>query len=110
MHAPLVGQRRAASAGLAEAGQTPAGCPRQVGPARTIALLGGALAGSGPGTSPCIDGLSLVSGGVPSALLDQTVRTTMAPLSKEHGEANARSTNRPLCLQSQIGDDRYLVG
>jgi hypothetical protein len=25
-------------------------------------LLGGALAGSGPGTSPCIDGLSLVSG------------------------------------------------
>ena len=31
--------------------ETPAGCPRQASPARTIALLGGALAGSGPGTS-----------------------------------------------------------
>ena len=33
-------------------------------PAMAIALLGGALAGSGPGTSPCVDGLSLVSGKV----------------------------------------------
>jgi hypothetical protein len=42
--------------------ETPAGCPRQASPARAIALLGGALAGSGPGTSPCIDGLSLATG------------------------------------------------
>jgi hypothetical protein len=41
--------------------ETPAGCPRQASPTRAIALLGGALAGSGPGTSPCIDGLSLVT-------------------------------------------------
>jgi hypothetical protein len=42
--------------------ETPADCPRQASPAWAIALLGGALAGSGPGTSPCIGGLSLVSG------------------------------------------------
>jgi hypothetical protein len=42
----------------------------------TIALLGGALAGSGPGTSPCIDGLSLTTGMVvPSTLLVQTMPT-----------------------------------
>src|SRR4029450_1045694 len=29
--------------------ETPAGCPRQASPAGAIALLGGALAGSGPG-------------------------------------------------------------
>src|SRR5918999_120618 len=53
--------------------ETPAGCPRQAGPAWAIALLGGALAGSGPGTSPCIDGLSLVTGMVvPSTLRVQT--------------------------------------
>ena len=58
--------------------QTPAGCPRQASPAWAIALLGGALAGSGPGTSPCIDGLSLSTGMVvPRALRVQTVRTTM---------------------------------
>jgi hypothetical protein len=34
----------------------------QACPAWAIALLGGALAGSGPGTSPSIDGLSLVTG------------------------------------------------
>jgi hypothetical protein len=31
-------------------------------PRLSIALVGGALAGSGPGTSPCVDGLSLVTG------------------------------------------------
>jgi len=36
--------------------EAPAGCPRQASPAGAIALLGGALAGSGPGTSPCVDG------------------------------------------------------
>ena len=40
-------------------------------PRPATALLGGALAGSGPGTSPCIDGLSLVTrhGGTQAALL-----------------------------------------
>jgi hypothetical protein len=55
------GQRRSAWRTLAGK-ETPAGCPRQASPAWAIALLGGALAGSGPGTSPCIDGLSLVTG------------------------------------------------
>jgi hypothetical protein len=60
-HARSRGQRRSASRALAGK-ETPAGCPRQVSPARAIALLGGALAGSGPGTSPNIGGLSLVTG------------------------------------------------
>jgi hypothetical protein len=49
-------------ADLAWARQTPPTTPDKRAPARAIALLGGALAGSGPGTSPCIDGLSLTSG------------------------------------------------
>jgi hypothetical protein len=73
-----VGAAAARVADLAEARQTPAGCPRQASPAWAIALLGGALAGSGPGTSPCIDGPSLTTGMVvPSTLRVQTVRTTM---------------------------------
>jgi hypothetical protein len=36
--------------------------PDKRAPPGAIALLGGALAGSGPGTSPYIDGLSLVTG------------------------------------------------
>ena len=41
-------------------------------------LARGALAGSGPGTSPCIDGPSPTAGMVvPSTLRAQTVRTTM---------------------------------
>jgi hypothetical protein len=36
--------------------------PRQASPAWAIALLRGALAESGPGTSPYRDGLSLVTG------------------------------------------------
>jgi hypothetical protein len=51
----------------------PVGWPRKASPAGAIALLGGALAGSGPGTSPCIDGLSLVTAMVvPSTLRVQT--------------------------------------
>jgi hypothetical protein len=59
---PARGGSGAPPGGPCLARQTPAGCPRQASPARAIALLGGALAGSGPGTSPCIDGLSLVTG------------------------------------------------
>jgi hypothetical protein len=73
------GQRRSARRGPLAGKGDPAGCPRQASPAWAIALLGGALAGSGPGTSPCVDGLSLTSGMVvPSTLGVQTVRTTMA--------------------------------
>jgi hypothetical protein len=55
------GQRRSAWRTLA--GKVdPRRLPPTSEPAWAIALLGGALAGSGPGTSPCIDGLSLVSG------------------------------------------------
>jgi hypothetical protein len=57
----LWGQRRSASRTLA--GKID---PRRLPPtneaARAIALSGGAPAGSGPGTSPCIGGLSLTSG------------------------------------------------
>jgi hypothetical protein len=60
-HSRSRGQRRSASRTL-PGKETPAGCPRQASPARAIALLGGALAGSGPGTSPYIDGLSAASG------------------------------------------------
>jgi hypothetical protein len=88
--------------------QTPADCPRQASPATAIALLGGALAGSGPGTSPCIDGLSLVTGiVVPGVLLVQTMRTTMAVL-KQVARRGRYKARLALCLQSQIGQDRHL--
>jgi hypothetical protein len=57
----LWGQRRSAWRTLAGKGD-PHRLPRQASPAWAIALLGGALAGSGPGTSPYIDGLPLVTG------------------------------------------------
>jgi hypothetical protein len=47
-------QRRPASR-LADARQTPPAAPTSE-PRPVTALVGGALAGSGPGTSPCIDG------------------------------------------------------
>jgi hypothetical protein len=59
---PARGGSGAPHCGPCLARETPAGCPRQASPAMAIALLGGALAGSGPGTSPCIDGLSLTAG------------------------------------------------
>jgi hypothetical protein len=92
-HAPLVGQRRSASRTLA--GKVdPRRLPRQASPAGAIALLGGALAGSGPGTSPCIDGLSLVTAmGYPSLLPVQTIRTTAASwLRTPPGRPPSRST------------------
>jgi hypothetical protein len=55
------GQRRSAWRTLAGKGD-PRRLPPTSEPRLAIALLGGALAGSGPGTSPCIDGLSLVTG------------------------------------------------
>jgi hypothetical protein len=48
---PLAGQRRSASRTLPGKAD-PRRLPRQASPAWAIALLGGALAGSGPGTSP----------------------------------------------------------
>jgi hypothetical protein len=55
------GQRRSASRTLPRQGRPPPAAPDKRAPPAT-ALVGGALAGSGPGTSPCIDGLSLVTG------------------------------------------------
>src|SRR5215208_3481785 len=60
-HAPPVGAAALRAADLARQGRPPPAAPTSE-PAWAIALLGGALAGSGPGTSPCIDGLSLVTG------------------------------------------------
>ena len=57
---PARGQRRSALADLPDKGDSRR-LPRQASPAGNR-LAGGALAGSGPGTSPYIDGLSLVSG------------------------------------------------
>jgi hypothetical protein len=99
-HARSWGQRRSASRGLAWQGRPPPAAPDKRAPPAT-ASVGGALAGSGPGTSPCIDGLSLVSGGVPSALLDQTLRTTMAALEQVARRGNAGSTNRPLACKAR---------
>jgi hypothetical protein len=82
----LWGQRRSAWWTLAGKGD-PRRLPRQASPAWAIALLGGALAGSGPGTSPCIDGLSLVTGMVvPSALRVLTTRTMVGAWAIWHHE------------------------
>jgi hypothetical protein len=60
-HAPLAGAAALRVADLAWQGRPPPAAPdKRTRPA--TALLGGALGGSGPGTSPCIDGLSLASG------------------------------------------------
>jgi hypothetical protein len=58
---PLAGAAARRIADLAWQGRPPPAAPDKRAPP-TTALLGGALAGSGPGTSPCIDGLSLVTG------------------------------------------------
>jgi hypothetical protein len=94
--------RRRTLAGKAD----PADCPRQASPATAIALLGEALAGSGPGTSPCIDGLSLVTGiVVPGVLLVQTMRTTMAVLKHvaRRGRCKARPTDPFLVKPDRAG-------
>jgi hypothetical protein len=103
---PLVGAAARRVAGLAWQGRPPPAAPDKRAPPAT-ALLGGALAGSGPGTSPCIDGLSLGSGGIPSALLDQTLRTTMAAVEQVARRGQCRLDQPTPCLQSQIGRDRY---
>jgi hypothetical protein len=58
---PHAGAAALRVADLAWQGRPPPAAPDKRAPPAT-AFLGGALAGSGPGTSPCIDGLSLVSG------------------------------------------------
>jgi hypothetical protein len=105
---PLAGQRCSAWRTLAGKAD-PRRLPPTSEPRHGNRLVRGALAGSGPGTSPCIDGLSLVTGiVVPGVLLVQTMRTTMAVLSKWHGEADARLDQLTPFLQSQIGQDRHL--
>jgi hypothetical protein len=58
---PLAGAAALRIADLAWQGD-PRRLPPTSGPAWAIALLGGALAGSGPGTSPYVGGLSVASG------------------------------------------------
>jgi hypothetical protein len=109
-HVPLAGAAALRVRGPWLARQAPAGCPRQASPAMTIALVGGALAGSGPGTSPCIDGPSLTTGMVvPSTLRVQTVRTTMVVL--KDCFARCKSTRQSACkrlLCSCFGHSREL--
>jgi hypothetical protein len=109
-HVPLAGAAALRVRGPWLARQTPAGCPRQASPAMTIALVGGALAGSGPGTSPCIDGPSLTTGMVvPSTLRVQTVRTTMVV--PKDCFARCKSTRQSACkrlLCSCFGHSREL--
>ena len=55
--------------------------PPTSGPRPATALLGGALAGSGPGTSPCIDGLSWHRRGrTPAPCLFKPFEATMVAL------------------------------
>jgi hypothetical protein len=103
----LWGQRRSASRILASKGD-PAGCPRQASPTRAIALLGGAMAGSGPGTSPLYRGLSLVTAVVvPSTLRVQTTRTMVGAWAIWHHEPDRLRLGRwdsnpvPCCFASR---------
>jgi hypothetical protein len=60
-HVPLVGAAARRVADLGWQGRPPPAAPDKRAPPGNR-LVRGSLAGSGPGTSPCIDGLSLVSG------------------------------------------------
>src|SRR5215210_1026855 len=93
-HAPPRRQRRSASRTLPKQVRPPPAAPRQASPAWAIALLGGALAGSGPGTSPCIDGLSLVSGMVIPQSLVGSNHAHGDGLEQEAGKTSA-SLDRP---------------
>ena len=107
------GQRRSAWRTLA--GKVdPRRLPPTSEPAWAIALLGGALAGSGPGTSPCIDGLSLVSGMVvprhpagSNHIQDGGLAWTRTP--REVGfEPSAGLLRRPRSRRSTASDLRCL--
>ena len=78
-------------------------------PRPATALLGGALAGSGPETSPCIDGLSLVTGMViPQPFVCSNHVHDDGRLEQEAGKTSASLGPSTSCLQSQIGPCRYL--
>ena len=107
---PLAGVAALRLADLGWQGRPPPAAPDKRAPAWAIALLGGALAGSGPGTSPCIDGPSLTTGMVvPSTLRVQTVRTTMVV--PKDCFARFKSTRQSACkrlLCSCFGHSREL--
>jgi hypothetical protein len=85
---PACGGSGAPHRGPCLARETPAGCPRQASPAWRSPCLGGALAGSGPGTSPFVDGLSLPAWWYPSTLRVQTKRTMVGTWTTGHHEAD----------------------
>jgi hypothetical protein len=100
---PLAGAAALRVADLAWQGRPPPAAPDKRAPPAT-ALLGGALAGSGPETSPCIDGLSLVSGVVvPQRLTSSNCAYDDGRPKKWHGKAMQASTNRPLACKARSG-------
>ena len=119
VHPRSWGQRRSASRTLAGKGD-PRRLPRQASPPGDR-LVRGALAGSGPGTSPCRDGLSLVTSMVvPQHPVSSNTPTMMAGLDCADHEAGhscrlswsvsaARKGNRAPYLQGVVeGGTRIL--
>jgi hypothetical protein len=95
------GQQRSASRTLAGKETPPAAPDKRARLA--IALLGGALAGSRPGTSPLCRRCPWSAKLYPSALLVQTVHTTMAVWEEGAEEPMQASTSRPLTCQTRSG-------
>jgi hypothetical protein len=105
------GQRRSAWRTLAGK-RDPRRLPPTSEPAMTIALLGGAPAGSGPGTSLCIGGCPWSPAGwYPSALRVQTTRTTvagldyLAPRSRREQATSSLSGTFAGCVQAARARD-----
>ena len=88
--------------------ETPPAAPGQAARLATV-LFGGALAGSGPGTSPCIDGLSLVSGVVvPQRLTSSNcAHEDGRPGGSSRGRPMQASPNRPLACKAR--SDRFVT-
>jgi hypothetical protein len=107
-HARSWGQRRSASRTLPRQDGPPPAAPDKRAPPAT-ALLGGALAGSGPWTSPlyrrAVPGHR--HGGTPAPYLFKPC-APMAGSSKWHSEADARLGQLTPYLQSQLGPDPLL--
>ena len=93
-HARSRGQRRSASRTLAGK-ETPTGCPRQASPAWQSPCLGGALAGSGPETSPYVGAVPGHRHGYPSALRVETTRTITGLVPSGRGRLRRSGPPRP---------------
>jgi hypothetical protein len=105
---PLVGTAALRIADLAEARQTPAGCPRQASPAGNR-LVRGSPGGVWAKAIPYIGGLSLVSEVIPQRLTCSNPTHDGGRPSLGARRANAARPTDP-CLQSQIGRHRHLRG